>query len=63
MMKIAIICNSYPTKKNKINQIFIKNLVDQVNRDSIQVKVYYNKIYDLWGNASNKKKLIFNLIK
>ena len=62
-MKIAIICNSYPTKKNKINQIFIKNLVDQVNRDSVQVKVYYNKIYDLWGDASNKKKLIFNLIK
>lgn len=62
-MKIAIICNSYPTKKNKINQIFIKNLVDELNKDSIQVKVFYNKIYDLWGNASNRKKFIFNLIK
>ena len=62
-MKVAIICNSFPTKKNKTNQIFIKNLVDQINDDRFELHIFYNLIYNLWGNASNYKSLGFNIIK
>ena len=61
--KIAIVCNSYPTKKNETNQIFIKNLVMELNKQSITPDVYYNPIYNYWGNASNSKGIISNIIK
>ena len=51
---VAIVCNSYPTKKNETNQIFIKNLVTELDRRSIITYVYYNPIYNYWGNASNQ---------
>ena len=60
---VAIVCNSYPTKKNATNQIFIKNLVMELNRQSIIPYVYYNPIYNYWGNASNSKNLLSNIIK
>lgn len=62
-IKIAIICNSYPTSKNKGNQIFIKNLVEQFDNDKIEPNVFYNKIFDIWGNANNKKDIFSNIIK
>ena len=60
---VAIVCNSYPTKKNETNQIFIKNLVTELDRRSIITYVYYNPIYNYWGNASNSKNLFSNIIK
>jgi len=60
---VAIVCNSYPTKKNENNQIFIKNLVTELDRRSIITYVYYNPIYNYWGNASNSKNLFSNIIK
>ncbi len=60
---VAIVCNSYPTTKNKTNQIFIKNLVAELDRRSIITYVYYNPIYNYWGNASNSKNLFSNIIK
>ena len=63
MIKIAIICNSYPTIKNNTNQIFIKNLVNELCKQSIKPDVYYNMIYDYWGNASNQKSVLANLLK
>ena len=60
---VAIVCNSYPTKKNETNQIFIKNLVAELDRRSIITYVYYNPIYNYWGNASNSKNLFSNIIK
>ncbi len=63
MIKIAIICNSYPTIKNNTNQIFIKNLVNELCKQSIKPDVYYNMIYDYWGNASNQKNVLANLLK
>ena len=61
--KVAIVCNSYPTKKNETNQIFIKNLVIELKNQSITTDVYHNPIYNYWGNASNRKGIIANLIK
>lgn len=63
MVKVAIICNSYPTIKNRTNQIFIKNLVNELYKQSVDPDVYYNMIYDYWGNASNKKNILANLLK
>jgi len=63
MIKVAIICNSYPTIKNNTNQIFIKNLVNELCKQSIKPDVYYNMIYDYWGNASNQKNVLANLLK
>ena len=63
MIKVAIICNSYPTIKNRTNQIFIKNLVNELCKQSVEPDVYYNMIFDYWGNASNKKNILANLIK
>ena len=60
---VAIVCNSYPTTKNETNQIFIKNLVAELDRRSIITYVYYNPIYNYWGNASNSKNLFSNIIK
>ena len=60
---VAIVCNSYPTTKNETNQIFIKNLVAELDRRSIITYVYYNPIYNYWGNASNSKNLLSNIIK
>ena len=60
---VAIVCNSYPTTKNKTNQIFIKNLVAELDKRSIITYVYYNPIYNYWGNASNSKNLFSNIIK
>ena len=61
--KVAIVCNSYPTKKNETNQIFIKNLVIELKKQSITTDVYHNPVYNYWGNASNRKGIIANLIK
>jgi len=63
MVKIGIICNSYPTEKNRTNQIFIKNLVDELYKQSVEPDVYYNVIYNYWGNASNRKGVLANLLK
>ena len=63
MVKIGIICNSYPTEKNRTNQIFIKNLVDELYKQSVEPNVYYNVIYNYWGNASNRKGVLANLLK
>ena len=63
MVKIGIICNSYPTEKNRTNQIFIKNLVDELYKQSVIPDVYYNVIYNYWGNASNRKGVLANLLK
>lgn len=61
--KVAIVCNSYPTKINETNQIFIKNLVIELKKQSITTDVYHNPVYNYWGNASNKKNIIANFIK
>ena len=63
MVKIGIICNSYPTEKNRTNQIFIKNLVDELYKQSVEPDVYYNVIYNYWGSASNRKGVLANLLK
>lgn len=62
-IKIAIICNSYPTKKNMGNQIFVKNLVDRFNRKIIEPEVFYNTIFDYWGSANLYKDIFSNSIK
>jgi len=63
MVKIGIICNSYPTEKNRTNQIFIKNLVDEFYKQSVEPDVYYNIIYNYWGSASHRKGVLANLLK
>ena len=61
--RVAIICNSFPTKKNRMNQIFVKNLAD-ISNDSInRVQVFYNPIFNIWGNANTKKGVFSNLLK
>ena len=61
--RVAIICNSFPTKKNRMNQIFVKNLAD-ISNDSInRVQVFYNPIFNIWGNANTKKGVFSNMLK
>jgi len=62
-LRIAIICNSYPTKKNKSNQIFIKNIKNELEKNSVNCDVYYNKIYDLWFNPTAYKNVASTVIK
>ncbi len=58
-----IICNSYPTDKNPTAQVFIKNIKEQLESQGINSYVYYNKIIDIWPNATNFKSLSANIIK
>ena len=58
-----IICNSYPTDRNPTAQVFIKNIKDQLESHGINSYVYYNKIIDIWPNATNYKSLSANIIK
>lgn len=62
-MRIAIICNSYPTKKNPFNQIFIKKMEDQLLIEGLDVIVYYNPIFNYWGNANKIKNPFATLVK
>lgn len=62
-MRIAIICNSYPTKKNPFNQIFIKKMEGQLKLEGLEVLVYYNPIFKYWGNANKVKNPIATIIK
>ena len=48
-----IICNSYPTDKNPTAQIFIKNIKNQLESKGIYSCVYYNKIIDIWPEATS----------
>jgi len=58
-----IICNSYPTKINPTAQTFIKNIKEQLEYRGINSYVYYNKIFDIWPNATNYKSIPANIIK
>ena len=49
--------------RNETNQIFIKNLVIELKKQSITTDVYHNPVYNYWGIASNKKNIIANFIK
>lgn len=62
-MNVAIICNSYPTKKNPRNQVFIKKMHDKLTKKKVNVKVCYNKVFEYWGNANKVKNPIANIIK
>ena len=62
-MKIAVICNSYPTRINKNNQIFIKNINDELTKLAVDCNVYYNPIYNFWSDPSSHKSIFANLIK
>jgi len=62
-MKIAVICNSYPTRINKNNQIFIKNINDELTKLAVDCNVYYNPIYNYWSGPSSHKNIFANLIK
>ena len=58
-----IICNSYPTDKNPTAQIFIKNIKNQLESKGIYSCVYYNKIIDIWPEATSYKSITANIIK
>ncbi|GAB5409663.1 MAG: hypothetical protein BalsKO_20280 [Balneolaceae bacterium] len=62
-MRIALICNSYPTKKNPFNQIFIKKMEDQLRLEGLEVIVYFNPIFNYWGNANKVKNPFATIIK
>lgn len=62
-MKVAFLCNSYPTKANLFNQIFIKKMKDEMETLGIETVVSYNKIFDIWGNANKVKNPIANILK
>ena len=59
--KVAIVCNSYPTKINETNQIFIKNLVIELKKQSIITDVYHNPVYNYWAMPAIKKILLQTL--
>jgi len=62
-LRIAVICNSYPTKVNRNNQIFIKNMNDELAKLSVDSDVYYNPIYDYWTEPSSHKNIFATLLK
>ena len=62
-LKVAVICNSYPTRINKHNQIFIKNINHELGKLSVTCDVYYNPIYDYWFDPSSHKNIFSILVK
>lgn len=56
--------NSYPTEKNPHSQVFIRNMKENLEKQtSVSVDVCYNKIFDYWKGANRKKDIFSNLIK
>jgi glycosyltransferase involved in cell wall biosynthesis len=62
-MNIVVICNSYPTTANPLNQIFIKKIVNQLELRGHDVSVCYNRIFDFWGSANGVKNPFANFLK
>lgn len=63
-MKVAVLTNSYPTKVNPHDQIFVKKLVDEIGLDpEFQIEVHYNYIFKLIKNVGKKKSLVWTLLK
>ncbi|MFO7826166.1 MAG: zinc metallopeptidase [Cyclobacterium sp.] len=62
-MKILFLCNSYPTRANPFNQLFIKKMVDEMKRQGGKVKVGFNVVFYFWGNANKVKNPLATLVK
>ncbi|WP_163379870.1 glycosyltransferase family 4 protein [Cyclobacterium sp. SYSU L10401] len=62
-MKILFLCNSYPTRANPFNQLFIKKMVDEMKRQGGKVKVGFNVVFYFWGNANKVKNPLATVIK
>lgn len=61
--KVLIVTNSYPSKANRFNQLFVKKMRDELEIVGVDIQVSYSRIYDLWGNANKKKGQLLALIK
>ncbi|WP_114752525.1 glycosyltransferase family 4 protein [Pleomorphovibrio marinus] len=62
-MRICIITNSFPTKANPFNQIFVKKFQDELVKQGMDVQLFYNPIFRIWGNANKVKNFFANLLK
>lgn len=63
-MKIAVLTNSYPTKVNPHDQIFVKKLADEIRLNpEFEIEVYYNYIFKLVKNVRNKKTPLWTFLK
>jgi glycosyltransferase involved in cell wall biosynthesis len=62
-MKITILCNGYPTKKNPHKQIFIKNIKEALEKERIQICLCYNKYFKIWENKRTKRNCYISFIK
>jgi len=62
-LKILIITNSYPTKKNTVASHFVKEQVDSLINLNGKVFVFFNPIFNYVKNPQYKKGVLWTFIK
>ncbi len=63
-MKVLIITNSYPTPKNPGGGIFVKKQVESLSSfGELELKVFYNPVFNWMPNPVEQKGVISHLIK
>lgn len=63
--KILIITDGYPTKRNSLTGVFVKEQVDEIKKkkEDWDIHVYYNPFFSIFSNTLNKRSLFWNAIK
>ncbi len=62
-MRITILCNGYPTKKNPHKQIFIKNIKEALEKEGVKTSLCYNKYFKKWENKRTKRNYYISFLK
>jgi glycosyltransferase involved in cell wall biosynthesis len=62
-MKVLFISNSYPTPKNPTNQVFVRNMRNEMEEQGVETDLIYNIAYYYLPNALSKKNFFYTLLK
>ena len=63
--KILIITDGYPTRKNLIYGLYVKQQTDELKKQVPDwgIDIYYNPFFSIFSNPLNKNSLFWNVIK
>lgn len=62
-MRILLVTNSYPTKKNPTRNIITKNLYEELNRNGVDTDLVYNQYFRLFKSEKNVNSFIEPILK
>lgn len=62
-MKILIVTNSFPTKKNPTHQLFVKNISEGLVEEGFEVDVIYNPYFNYFKSDLNTGGLFSSVLK